>query len=98
LSKAAGLLLFYLPWVIRWLLLLAVKVIIFKEKFSMLYLALKLAILWRFSIIFCFHLPELMAKKPVNIILVKLKILALSLSLLSFLFKVLLRQTGLSQF
>ncbi len=81
-SKAAGLLLFYLPWVIRWVLILAVKVIIFEQKFFMLYLALKLAILWKFSLLICFHLPELMAKKPFNLIRVKLKIFALSLSLL----------------
>jgi hypothetical protein len=81
LSKAARLLLFYLTLVIRWPILLFVEVIIF-EKFSILILALKLAILLKFSQLFYYRLLELMAKKSFILIQVKLKVWALALSLL----------------
>jgi hypothetical protein len=70
LSKAARLLLFYLTLVIRWPILLFVEVIIF-EKFSILILALKLAILLKISLLFYYRLLELMAKKPFILIQVK---------------------------
>jgi hypothetical protein len=81
LSKAARLPLFYLTLVIRWPILLFVEVIIF-EKFSILILALKRAILLKFSQLFYYQLLELMAKKSFILIQANMKEWALALSLL----------------